>query len=641
MPRTDLIALTDDGLIQLANAGLVKRGLRELEAGIVPEIVENGAGLITASFADGTVTRLPAGKGLVDASCTCPSSGLCRHRIMLALTYRARNAQGIVDDGQGPAVSVGADWDPKNLDLEAFEEGLGPAARSDLKRLTANRLDIELDRGRTPSARLPMATVRFLVPNEISYARCDCVQGTGCAHVALALRAFRFADGARRVTLGAAEETARGGTDIDALRASAEIVVARLLEVGVVAGPEAHAQTIATARHLAGVAGAVQMQLSLGALGEQIEAYAARSARYDELDVLQLATELLARTRAKDRAAALGLSEPFETPMTKSRYVSLGVKLRQEDEDIRASLLMADSDTSAVVMLERVLTRAPSSSDQGPANILGRQLMPGLSLSVVGRGQLLTSVAKRRADGLLTLGAGHGGKTQAMPRDALFGFLPPLAALAVEPVMRDIAERPVALVRPRRRIHDVHVFDIGKVLGQAWSPGSQIWQAAVTLKDGGGTLYLERRFDAAAPFALDVMTATLEGRFGPLRQLSGPARVANGALICEPWSLGADRFVVPDIESSDRARPSLLAADDTDADLIEQTARLLATQIHAGRRARGSVENAIAQKHGAELRNQGFQNLAGRFDTWRAAPVADIEAFASAAIWALTLTSSR
>jgi hypothetical protein len=32
-----------------------------------------------------------------------------------------------------------------------------------------------------------MATVRFLVPDHISCARCDCVQEQGCVHVALAL----------------------------------------------------------------------------------------------------------------------------------------------------------------------------------------------------------------------------------------------------------------------------------------------------------------------------------------------------------------------------------------------------------------------------------------------------------------------
>src|SRR5262245_9182920 len=59
-------------------------------------------------------------------------------------------------------------------------------------------LVIELRRGSNedpvPSAVLPTCTVRFLVPCDLAYARCDCELGQRCAHVALAVWAFREAD---------------------------------------------------------------------------------------------------------------------------------------------------------------------------------------------------------------------------------------------------------------------------------------------------------------------------------------------------------------------------------------------------------------------------------------------------------------
>ena len=57
MARADLLALTDDGLIQLANAGLVKRGLRELAEGVTPALSEAADGTLEARFADGVVNE--------------------------------------------------------------------------------------------------------------------------------------------------------------------------------------------------------------------------------------------------------------------------------------------------------------------------------------------------------------------------------------------------------------------------------------------------------------------------------------------------------------------------------------------------------------------------------------------------------
>src|SRR3954464_7007312 len=93
MARPDLVALTDDGLVQLANAGLVKRGLRELADGKAPALSETPDGTIEARFTDGTVTRLAMGRAPGDATCSCPASGMCRHRIGLVLAYRHVNRE--------------------------------------------------------------------------------------------------------------------------------------------------------------------------------------------------------------------------------------------------------------------------------------------------------------------------------------------------------------------------------------------------------------------------------------------------------------------------------------------------------------------------------------------------------------------
>ena len=85
--RPELLELTPQALTALSNAGFVKRSLKELENGNVPEIShENGA--LIATFSDGVRTQLANGQALKEAQCTCGASGMCRHRVMLVLSYQ-------------------------------------------------------------------------------------------------------------------------------------------------------------------------------------------------------------------------------------------------------------------------------------------------------------------------------------------------------------------------------------------------------------------------------------------------------------------------------------------------------------------------------------------------------------------------
>src|SRR5262249_20324660 len=157
---------------QIANAGLVKRARRDLDAGQAPKLTETADGAIEARFADGTLTRLAAGRMPADATCSCPASGMCRHRVTLVLAYQQRERGAV---RTGPC----EEGDPPALDGGAFEAALSGAPRAAIARLLAPPLVVRLERGPVPAAHLPMATVRFLAPNDIAYARCDCAQTTG------------------------------------------------------------------------------------------------------------------------------------------------------------------------------------------------------------------------------------------------------------------------------------------------------------------------------------------------------------------------------------------------------------------------------------------------------------------------------
>ena len=180
--RPELLELTPQALTALSNAGFVKRSLKELENGNVPEISHENSALI-ATFSDGVRTQLANSQALKEAQCSCGASGMCRHRVMLVLSYQRLCATVQPTEKE-------EEWDPA-IWLEELAT-LPDATRKRAQALVAKGITIELfcAPGEIPSARLPMSDVRFYSRSSIRFARCDCIEGTLCEHVVLAVQAF-------------------------------------------------------------------------------------------------------------------------------------------------------------------------------------------------------------------------------------------------------------------------------------------------------------------------------------------------------------------------------------------------------------------------------------------------------------------
>ena len=624
MARHDLLALTDDGLVQLANAGLVKRGLRDVAEGTGPALTESPDGAIEARFADGVVTRLGPEQAVGQASCSCPASGICRHRVALVLTYRHANR---LQDAAAPAA-----WDPGTLDLVALEEGLTGPARTELARLRAAPLIVRLSRGATPVADLPMATVRFLAPKDAAYARCDCAAGHGCAHIVLAVEAFRTAGSASEATLG----TAAPVVTSQSLRDATDAVLARLLAEGTTAGLAAHAPLIDRAQAMAKAQGATWLVLALEALAAQISAYEQRSALYDEAEVLALATEIHARPRAS-AGSAMGFGEAMETAMAKTRLISLGARIVAQGAELAARVALFDSDTGTPMLVEKIYAAAVPEIRLTPEQVLPRPLVPGLPVKGVARGQILTSVASRRADGTVIFGSGARGKTTLMPRAVATTPPAPLLVTDVAALCEKIASQHPVFLRARNRVATFHVFAVDEVLGQHFEPGAQLWRAAVTLPNDGGRLLLHRRYDAGAPGAIDLMTAAVSGAHGPLRQLAGQVWMEHGELVCDPWSLSADTLIVPDVDGSTTAQAAPAVSPSDTATGPHAAARFLAGALHAGGSRRETAFVKQGLRLAGELESGGFAATAHRMRHWLGAPLHDHIAFGAFAVWLAAL----
>src|SRR5918912_807199 len=92
--RLDLLALTPDDLVLLANRGLVKRAQQELLAGDLRcTFDEDIQGNITAQWSDGVECVLPGGKPASGARCSCPATTICRHVLRSVLAYQQHAAE--------------------------------------------------------------------------------------------------------------------------------------------------------------------------------------------------------------------------------------------------------------------------------------------------------------------------------------------------------------------------------------------------------------------------------------------------------------------------------------------------------------------------------------------------------------------
>lgn len=509
MTRLDLLSLTEDSLVALANRGLVKRAAREADLRI-----EVDADTVHGTFPDGIVTVLPPGVGLDGASCTCGASGVCRHRIAVVLAYQREQA--------APAFEP---WSPGQLTDElltaAFGERVLTAARRAYRAMLV-RLRRPTAEDPVASAELPLCTVRFLVPGELGYVHTDVTADKRDEFVVLAVWAFREADERGVVEF---EAGARTSTTAD-FGAVPELIDQLLADGAANATPvqEAalrRAQRDLTERNLHWPAAA------MADLVDQVAAYRARSASYEAARFAALIAELHARQHATGpRSQVLGTDERAETPLSRMRLTALGCRVLDEHT---AEVYFAGPTT--VFVLRNRWEKVDAS-----------RRVAGTTLGRLAASNAVSESAVRSASRVVRLTTGRVAKTSITPVGEAWAELPVLvkdfAALEAE-----LAALPPAFVRPRVEAELVRVLAVAEVRHVGYDPGAQRLDAVIADADGT-TATVSARYNPHCPAALDVLAKALSG--GP-RMISGTVRRAGG-LVLDPCAvLTVDGVVVPDL----------------------------------------------------------------------------------------------
>jgi hypothetical protein len=532
--RADLLALTPEALAALSNLGLVKRATRELADGRGAALVCEADGTVVGTFPDGVVVRLAPGRSFVDGPCTCGAVGACRHRVGVVLAYLR---------GQSEAAPVAAPpWSPGALTDARLALALGERRLERARQSLRRPVLITLEHGAPPTARLPACTVRFLVPDDVAYARCDCAEPGTCEHLALAVWAFRLRDMDGVVTLGRAPaETVSPHT----LRPPVDALLSHVLAEGTTHAAPGSA-CFAFARAALEGAGARWLVGGVDDLEASLEAFQRRSALFTAVDLRGLLVELEARLRAAWRpvelpaAYLLGEGEAAEVLLDHTRLVSLGARVEADGPAKQARVYLADPGTATVVVLERRWADTP---DDGPA-LAFRRIGTRLTLGPLAHGQVVSRAVKRRANRSVELGTTRPGQTSVTSRYGDFGALPaPLLVRDLRALEARRATRPPPFLRPRVLAEDVHVVAISEVRSLAYRPSAQ--QLLAECVDAAGNGFLASvTHRTVAPNAVDAARAALAE---PVGFLCGELRWTHEGPSLDLLGIGGAQFVVPDL----------------------------------------------------------------------------------------------
>lgn len=610
MSRPDLLALSPESIAALANLGLVKRAQREIAAGEGPTLEEDAAGTVTGSFKDGVIARLVPGRSLRDTPCSCGAVTVCRHRVAVALAYPAWHAQRAPDSASAARIeppppestahskdAPGADaprprestaqqepapptyaradplsdpWSPGELTDEELERAVGKRIMTRARALSASGLVVEIRRpapdreDRVFEARLPTCAVRFLVPRDLAYARCDCALALRCEHVVLAAWAFRDAteigptSTPRMIELSARHADPAGvaiavPARVSALDGALDLAREVLLE-GVAGVRSEHlAPRFARARAELAHAGLVWPTAIVDELEASLEAYRDRSARYSAAHVASLLTELAARVRASARGGelparfVLGEGEARETLLDHVRLLSLGARVEADGRARTAAIYLADASTGVVLVLSKRWSFSEDEEpEDGPA-LRRRAVASGLTLGALAAGQLVSRAVKRLANRSVVLGASRKGQTSITPQSGDWSFLP--ASILVrdfEAHALALRALPPRLLRPRVLAETTRALAVAEVGEIVYRPGEQ--ELCAELHDASGAMILlRRRHRRAAPHAIEAIAHALRGD-PPVRFVSGEIRRGLASLEIDPAALVTDRVIVPDLE---------------------------------------------------------------------------------------------
>jgi len=182
----------EDFLVTLANKGLYKRALKDIEATSTIRILPSGEG-IEVTLDTETVTLSPH---IAQSTCSCPSRTVCKHILMgiiatAAYASSAKQEQAdIAEEIPSETTPPQEDWQElKEADIAQLRKQAGKKLFDDTLRLIQNGWTADFTEGEVLQATINTENITLYFPrrNSLSHAICKCGKEGLCKHKLIAI----------------------------------------------------------------------------------------------------------------------------------------------------------------------------------------------------------------------------------------------------------------------------------------------------------------------------------------------------------------------------------------------------------------------------------------------------------------------
>jgi hypothetical protein len=408
--------------------------------------------------------------------------------------------------------------------------------------------------------------VRFLVPGDPRYTRCDCA-ASPCPHAVLAVWAFRQLPPAQKAAiLSTGRRPAPAPTE---LLDRVEAALADFCEHGVSGAGSGYPGRLGRVEQACLAEDLVWPAEMLGELAREQERYEDHDSLFAPDNVRELVGELLVRADAlRHDTTALppllirGTSADRATVLGKSAFVGLGcgVRLRRGRTELAAYFQDSRSGSMAAIVREFADTEDDPARPLPPfAEMAGAVALRGIAsatFAALGGSKLLINGGTRSARGHLSVRQGRG-TADASVGDQDFAWEQLRAPVLAED-FAELADRlgalPPSSLRPRRVAEDFHVCAVAAVEGAGFDSATQT-VGAVLCDGAGGKAGLAFPFTSRGRPGAEALLARLGSGGASLRFVAGPVRRVPGGLVFEPVALvfeekGKRVLLQPWVESS-------------------------------------------------------------------------------------------
>lgn len=490
--RQDLLALGAEDLASLSNLGNVKRATKELDRGRVKWTLTEQDGDVTFEWSDGPTTVIPADSTVSDARCSCPATSVCRHIVRAVIAYQRERREA--SDSELPPARP---WDPGSVSDDQLAEIFHGSALSRWRTLFDEPpgLVVELVRSAKPTARFHRLghTIRFLVPDDGRYTRCDCNEDPPCRHVALAVLAFRRLAPERE---SGTVETTGPEPPLEPARVSGvDRVLATMTRDGLAETPKARVDRWRAIEDQIRNDGLLWLAEVLNDIIRQWTHYHGHDARFSPARLADLTGELIIRRDALSaedlpvpRLFVRGEHRDMATTLGQTRLVGLGTSAIVRHASVDLVALSQDTKSGKVMSFVDTFPDPGAGSPRHTATFSELARKPVLEkrdYATLGRSQIVIKSATLNPDHSLKLGrSGASAYGQDFRWD---GLLAPVLCESVAELEARIASQPPASLQPRRIGEDLVVLPVAEQSDARFESRSNLLRATISDHDGAAT----------------------------------------------------------------------------------------------------------------------------------------------------------